>query len=296
MTLRTGGVPETLPEFEGRDAIVEGIENAGEPGPIVDADGNEESDCIIGWKRNWIQGFTEIETSGGDDLMDFGVATIHFPSETETPGFTPEERAGQVDTWSDKIIAALELRYEDDLDAFSLGGDLNHERCSVEAPVDPTTGKDGEPDEFSNSQTCGEYGWWTDLTGESSHDYEDAIYYRHGANDEDLDAQYNDGCDAAPNAQTGLCEPATQRERKKRIDFVFWKLTEASTTQPDVAASHDLTCGQASGNPNSDPEIFFNCDHLINPERYSDHRLVWSFIEFPPEPVVVTPSPLVTPP
>ena len=77
--------------------------------------------------------------------------------------------------------------------------------------------------------------------------------------------------------------------RKKRIDYLFSEALVAAKQATFPPASHDLTCGM---NPNHLKERQHNCDWLRNPQRYSDHRLVWTLIgDAVATPVAPSPSP-----
>jgi hypothetical protein len=68
---------------------------------------------------------------------------------------------------------------------------------------------------------------------------------------------------------------------EKRIDYLFARGRSATTVDgksppgspPLTEASHDLNCGEIVQDPEEQ-----SCDLLDNPERYSDHRLVWGFV------------------
>lgn len=125
-------------------------------------------------------------------------------------------------------------------DSYFLGGDFNAERCE-------NTG-------YPEGVNCNQQRWWQVLR--FGNGFVDSVFRVHGVtprdNDPDrqreLNHQYKDG-----NGRRG-----------KRIDFLW-----AKGVNEIRRASHDLTCGLPGD----------NCDRLDRPERYSDHRLVWSTVQ-----------------
>jgi hypothetical protein len=96
---------------------------------------------------------------------------------------------------------------------------------------------------------CNQQLWWRSLRFKKT--YLDSVFRVHGTGggqdaQDELDHQYKDG----------------NKTRSLRIDAIWGKNFSRISR-----ASHDLSCGKPD-----------NCDRLNNPQRYADHRLVWSVL------------------
>jgi hypothetical protein len=77
----------------------------------------------------------------------------------------------------------------------------------------------------------------------------DSVFKVHGDSQTEMNRQYEDG----------------NSSRDQRVDYIWVK----RAGDPE-RASHDVTCGNSDGT---------NCDILNHPQRYSDHRLVFSIFK-----------------
>ena len=202
------------------------------------------NDCKVRYKRHHLASFSETEAGG----LTLGVASIHFVKKM----LLTQDKTTMNDIyarWDARIADKLSLNYPvDEYDYHLVGGDTNVHRCAREG--------------FPEPQECLERPWWVSLVDD--YDYIDTIYASHGdplrgGTDEALRRQWDDG----------------DEHREARIDFVFSRQLgiEGPQQATPVGASHDLTCGLAFEDPGAE-----DCQRLDNPARYSDHRLVWSFV------------------
>lgn len=222
--------------------------------------------CHVRYQRAWIQGFRELDGSAS-----VAAASIHHPSSLQTGALSEEQRDLYVRHWSEKIADYMRRRYDSRVSHLVLAGDHNMKRC----PPPPS-------DQLSEPVVCEQRQWWTAMTGADparnnrTYQFGDAVYDRVVAEGQaDLRPQYVDGC---ANFDLGACQGFFFRS--KRIDYIFDRPTANPPTQTPTYASHDLSCGITV---KFDPGRR-HCDHLRNPERYSDHRLVWAYVGGGPQP------------
>jgi hypothetical protein len=229
--------------------------------------GDGSNGCHIRYERAWIQGFEE---TVGDAKI--ATASVHNPSSPQLEGLAPEQRDPYVKHWSEKVADYLKRRYGSLVQHLTLTGDFNLKRCA-----DPATGQPQEP------VTCQQRQWWTAMTTSDPaknnriYQFGDAVYDRVVAEGRaSVDPyQYWDGCETFDNGQC-----LTDRQRDKRIDYIFDRAAGSVPATPYMA-SHDLTCGVVVKGFDTAKR---NCDELKNPERYSNHRLVWAFVGGGPAP------------
>ena len=246
----------------------------GEAG-FSDVDADEKDDCAMKWKRHYSTMFAERSTTLQGAMnqqppsqlpptqppppvktgVKIAVSSVHtVPGDYFGDSAQGVARhAAAVDRWAGQLFRHLDRDYPG-AETFGLGGDFNNRRCANKQSNDPRD-YPGPP------QTCELRDWWATLT--DTEGQVDAVYEHNKGADDRLAPQYVDGCATA--LENGACfQPGT---RTRRIDFIF-------TERGLAAASHDLSCGLVAGlNP-------ANCDNLVSPQRYSDHRLVWMLLKF----------------
>lgn len=196
-------------------------------------------------KRNGMASFAEIGSS-----YTIAVSNVHLVRSEHLKD--PREKKRK---WARQLAADLE-KFDDSATSYAIGGDFNTTRCENPPTQDEPVSCTGLP-------------WWRALTtvgaifdappGENQgFAYDDTIYQTHGVErgQPALSAQFNDG----------------NLRREFRIDFIFTKSRLSSVGDEPIYASHDLTCGLTAVPPRER-----NCKDLRNPERYSDHRLLWTF-------------------
>lgn len=222
----------------------------------ADVDRDGEDDCEYAkHKRNYLAQFVE-RKPGTDKALSGGlriaVANIHFVTPSHLKGGNQSlTHETAVDRWTQEVVNALHGEFPV-AETYMMGGDWNAERCL----------EDPDPSAPQERATCAERLWWSNAEQDG---FVDDIYALYGSSDETLSNQYRDGCDVV--GQGSSCSDFHHRE--KRIDFVFH---EDATV---LGASHDLTCGIRDRRSGRAP----NCDDLLNHDRYSDHRLVWTLLQ-----------------
>ena len=232
---------------------------------IDDFDGDGKPDCRLKWARQYSASFNEIALDDEGEPTDritslrVAAATVHLVHRQHF-----EDQIIHADV-KNRQVAGLDshMNTYEEADAKILGGDFNIHKCSNKnrqeagdypEPAIPRLPTDG----------CFEWAWWTTLT--DSRDYLEGVFTARSVEDDRLVPQYKDGCDSLAEDRS-TCDDA--HERTQRIDFVF-----GSSPLSVADASNDLTCGQIP--PEEDqPEFRPNCLDIFNPQRYSDHRLLW---------------------
>jgi hypothetical protein len=192
------------------------------------------------------------------DPRTVALASIHF-----TTGRNWANKAAfsdQAKLWTENIVGKIQQTYPG-ADMIGIAGDFNEPRCrgahdprgvadfmgpDLVEELDLAPLGHGEPID------CTPRPFWSYLTSRGYHDTVLAT----NATQQELDAQYRHG-----DWKSGM-----------RIDHVFVK-----GSSPE-AASHDVSCGETDPDAQErDPRFFRkNCTWLLNGQRYSDHRLVWS--------------------
>lgn len=240
---------------------------------MFDADKDEEDDCRVKWLRQYTGSFTKFDVDDNgvptDTLSTLVVAaaSVHL---IERSHFNREDdHAAHKRKVASQLAVHLWQRYGP-VERI-MGGDWNIHRCSnkIGNVEDPDVSMDYPTDD----QSCAQHTWWAHLTSERP--YQDAVYTARAAADGDrLEPQYRDGCEEL--SENEGCVP---NYRHQRIDFV-WNLgrTVPEGTEPGgtvTDASHDLSCGEVMSQAYAP-----NCSDVKNPERYSDHRLVWGLFDY----------------
>jgi hypothetical protein len=243
-----------------------------------DADGDKVDDCKIKWKRNYSAMFKELKLDEqGMPSNETGMTVAVTGAHLAVRGLLKND---QTNTdlkrgWTQELASDLRRGYPS-ASMRSLGGDFNIARCGNKRPSEP--GDWPEEDEPPQGEGCETEDWWTGLSDGVREPLlgsfgitrwrqvpnRDSVHTIHGTQDDRLVGQYRDGC-IDIDANTGSCIVSNSRTR--RIDYIFGALL------PVIASSHDLTCGMESSST-FDP----NCTDVRNPQRYSDHRLVWSLL------------------
>ncbi len=240
----------------------------------IDADLDGVADCFENreFKRQFMYAFAELKADPQAECPNppcgtgfrVAVASTHL---TTGEHLAKEYRKSLKKEWSEDVADKLRRKYPATVgvDAYVIAGDFNIHRCENKP--------EGEPRDYPTGtlETCARSSdsWWDALT--TGKGYSETVYEKHqndsGGESDRLHMQYRDGCLAQVNAQ-GECAETDYRFGKKRIDFIF------ARRAPVVASSRDLTCGQTGGTN----RIPAHCDSSSNPQRYSDHRLVWTLI------------------
>ncbi|HEV2756770.1 MAG TPA: PKD domain-containing protein [Actinomycetota bacterium] len=216
-------------------------------GVFIDQDGDRDHDCRWAkWKRQYLQGFVELNPSGQTTGYRIAVASVHFV--TKSHFASDAQHDTRTEEWVRQVAQGLITTYDPArFDAYAIGGDLNNHRCVNK--FEPLNENDDVDQalrgDYPQGQACSEDGWWATLTAEQG--YTDAILDRHRneTTGDRLVPQYADG----------------NTFRRKRIDYIFSRLADVT------AASHDITCGAPT-----------NCRDFSNAAYYSDHRLVWGLL------------------
>ncbi len=244
----------------------------------IDADLDGLADCAEKRKfmRQFMYSFVELKAGQQEDCANPPCGTGFRVAVAATHLVTGEHlarahRESLKRTWSSDIVNKLRRKYSPSMDAYVVGGDFNIHRCRNKPssdPPDPATDSYDYPNtqgaSCDTSESPNQDNWWATMTGARS--YTETVYERNSAAGDRLHAQYKDGCDQLLN-NNGDCDD--DRFGFKRIDFIF------ARGVPVVAASRDLTCGETAGTGNIRP----HCDRgSNNPQRYSDHRLLWALI------------------
>lgn len=243
---------------------------------LIDVDDDKDEDCQVVYKRHLALPFVEEQPApvGEEEVVALrvAVANVHFvrgakiASDATVVTRWLSHPESDTDRFPTGIAQRMDEAYGDHVHYLSIGGDLNTERCQGETEEDDVD--------------CATRTWWNTLTG--THAYSDMVLAAHPST-EGMKSQYRDGC--IEMDEDGGCAPDLDGERPRRVDFIFTKLGTA-TEMPAMPASHDLTCGIIDSQ-----EFEPNCDFPSNPEKYSDHRLVWGLISL----VAAEPSPVPTP-
>jgi hypothetical protein len=229
-----------------------------------------------------MMGFSERLDSSA--AANFAVASVHFSF-----GFSTESDAIEgKGIWAGEVANRLEKKFPD-ADMYFIGGDFNEVRCrnapgapvlyGLEAGLDEPadSGPDEEGDQYVESLVCSERETHAKLAGKG---FVEAVYAANARtsrslkDDVDLHSPLLNDTSALSRFDTLNRQYLDgDRVRQKRIDHIFVK---GATTS--LAASYDLTCGQVADARAS------NCKWLQNPERYSDHRMVWALAGINPKP------------
>jgi hypothetical protein len=217
----------------------------------VDFDGIDECKTRT-FRRTYLIGFEEVASARSVVVADAHFVLKKHLDRLDDPAVQDQRERSQTDfhntkadEWTRQLIDEIQTHYGARASHHVLGGDFNIERC-IPARYEPDYERRKamgirEPEERVD---CTHRRWWDTLAAAG---YEDAVFTMHGASQPLLDDQYRDA----------------NTKRRLRIDLIF------ASPPPSVAdASHDLTCG-----------IPRNCDELVNPERYSDHRFVWGRVD-----------------
>ncbi|HEX2196288.1 MAG TPA: hypothetical protein VHJ76_05115 [Actinomycetota bacterium] len=249
----------------------------------LDLDGDGSRDCSTAQQK--VQVYAGMYKKDGDGNAATkgpltAVASVHYvlDNDFKDDAVAEEHKA----RWSEQIATKLDQRFAAEI--FAIGGDFNAQRCPKrEEPRVPVTNAERNP-EVQERSICqnigGEEPFWDALSAKG---YVDTVYKRHGAppgTDTTLTAQYKDGV---------LVGTKTPRYRDVRIDSIFVR-TSGRVVR---GASHDQTCGYYGDAGMSNCDIFVTekpwkypydagctCSHRIptSPDRYSDHRLVWTLV------------------
>jgi hypothetical protein len=199
--------------------------------------------------------------AGESAVADVVLASVHF-----TTGRTwndPGKFSERAKVWVEDIANRMGQRFPGAAMA-AIAGDFNEPRCAGSADprgvtdflgpdlvdeLDLAPGPNREP------ITCNERPFWKAL---SARGFKDSVLVANNTQ-ADLNAQYRNG-----DWQSGM-----------RIDHVFVKGSQVND------ASHDVSCGESDPDAQREQPHQFrqNCTWLLNAQRYSDHRLVWSLNE-----------------
>lgn len=225
---------------------------------IIDFDGDGIDDCHNrSFKRNFSALLRDRRTA-----TQVAVASVHLV----LPDLLKDAETHETkkSDWSKEIADHLRSTYPGAA-IRAIAGDFNIKRC--EGP---------NPPEEKELQVCPERKWWKtltsgqrDATGSDPYRYVDSIYARHGdplrgGTQDRLTEQYRDG----------------DTFRDRRIDFIFWMDARRGIQETPPWSSHDRTCGFLQSRPVGER----NCRYFENPQRYSDHRLLWTLVPLdPPE-------------
>jgi exonuclease III len=194
-------------------------------------------------------------------VADVVLASVHFT--TGRNWIDPGKFSERAKAWVEDIANRMEQRFPGSAMA-AIAGDFNEPRCAGSADPRGVTDflgpdlvdeLDLAPGPNRESITCNERPFWKAL---SARGFKDSVLAANNTQ-ADLNAQYRNG-----DWQSGM-----------RIDHVFVKGSQVND------ASHDVSCGESDpGAQQEQPRRFRrNCTWLLNAQRYSDHRLVWSLNE-----------------
>ncbi len=213
-------------------------------------------------KGNPYSGFREL-VNGSPTGLAIAVATVHFPranvfNPSDNDPNTPDEPSDWKGKWAEKIATKMEDDYKDAFnglpaDRYAITGDFNAGKCdgSLEPSGDEPADKPASSSaaaQIHENPACIPRSFWTQL---ASLGYVDTVF---AANSASINFQYQDG---------------KGKDRAFRIDHIF-----AKGDNSYLDASFDLTCGEVD----SVPTIQQTCTYLLNPQRYSDHRIVWAML------------------
>lgn len=267
-----------LSEACNRPATGDLLEDDQDGDGILDCPGMSRSDGRVGKRTTKRHSWAMFSETGSS--YSVAAMSLHFVRNSHLKAGKADEKKRQ---WVEKVADHLRTMAPSST-TYAIGGDFNIERCPFEG--DPAT---------SESVSCDELEWWTvmttpDDTSTSLREglgFDDTIWATHGParNPDDaqarIDKQYEDGL---------LPDGETANRRGLRIDFIFTRSNASSAADEPFYASFDITCGL---NPPSG--VVPNCDRFDNPDRYSDHRLQWSFTT-PLDPSIEPgPLPSITP-
>jgi hypothetical protein len=241
---------------------------------LTDLDGDGFRDCGKPTYTKAALGLFAEHRPGSTQPRGLGiaVASTHLVTKGHFADQAGEER--KFDDWAKRLALAVKTEFQKldagniDGRARAIGGDFNVHRC-MQKDRDEDNQRFEEPGDYPGGGSCVERDWWNSLANGTSNfaPFSDAVWLRHKDNPNSrLVPQYRDGCDVWSHA-TGSCDRV--QEKRRRIDFLFGQ------GSPIKGASHDLLCGQFSGQGTG---VRRTCDDPQNSEHYSDHRLVWMLI------------------
>lgn len=174
-------------------------------------------------------------------------------------GRRSEIRQAKAD-WFQQIASQMDASWPSAARSF-IAGDFNEPRCLVS--VGPDEREEGYPaDSDLDGGLMGATPEPVDCARRPLHTranglaFVDAVHQVHGKSQITMNRQYEDGFGT----------------RELRIDHVFVRGGSI------LSASHDRTCGTGYVADPLDPTESQTCDYLSNPDRYSDHRLVWALV------------------